>query len=119
MNILFSKIEYSKLINCLGGMCKTSQGITIYGMFGIQNFEIWNWNLYVKCLEFENLKTKMSRLGCVKNLKIEIENWNIYLKHLKFENLKIEMFEFGCENIEIWNLKTKIWNFFVRCLEGI
>jgi hypothetical protein len=23
------------------------------------------WNLYVKCLEFENLKTKMFELGCV------------------------------------------------------
>jgi hypothetical protein len=32
---LFFEIEYSKLINCLGGMCQTCQGITIYGMFGI------------------------------------------------------------------------------------
>jgi len=23
------------------------------------------WNLYVKCLEYENLKTKMSKLGCL------------------------------------------------------
>jgi hypothetical protein len=29
------EIEYSKLINCLGGMCQTCQGTTIYGMFGI------------------------------------------------------------------------------------
>jgi len=32
---LFFEIEYSKLINCLGGMCQTCQGITIYGMLGM------------------------------------------------------------------------------------
>jgi hypothetical protein len=39
MIILFFKIEYSKLINFLGGICRTCQGTTIYGMFGIQKFE--------------------------------------------------------------------------------
>jgi hypothetical protein len=34
-SILFFKIEYSKLINCLGGMCQSCQGIIIYGMFGM------------------------------------------------------------------------------------
>ncbi len=38
-SILFSKMEYSKLINCLGGMCQTYQCNTIYGMFGINFFE--------------------------------------------------------------------------------
>ncbi len=31
----FPKIEYSKLINYLGGMCQTCQGTTIYGLFRI------------------------------------------------------------------------------------
>jgi hypothetical protein len=35
LNILFFEIEYSKLINCLGGMSQTCQGTTICGMFGI------------------------------------------------------------------------------------
>jgi len=30
-----------------------------------QKLKIENWNLYVKCLEFEILGTKMSKLGCV------------------------------------------------------
>jgi hypothetical protein len=34
-------------------------------------------------------------------------------------NFKIEMFKFGCVNTESWNLKTNIWNLFVKCLEGI
>jgi hypothetical protein len=59
-------------------MCQTCQGTTIYGMFGILklwklkclNSNVWIlkikiWNSYVKCLESENLKTKMSELGCV------------------------------------------------------
>ncbi len=61
-------------------MCQTYQGITIYGMFGISNFENWNvwipmseywklktkiWNLYVKCLESEILRPKLFVLGCV------------------------------------------------------
>jgi hypothetical protein len=39
MIILSFKFEYSKIINCLGGICRTCQGTTIYGMFGIKNFE--------------------------------------------------------------------------------
>jgi ferredoxin len=35
MNILFFKIVYSKLINCLGNMCQTCQGTIVYGMLGI------------------------------------------------------------------------------------
>jgi hypothetical protein len=34
-NLKEIEIEYSKLINCLGGMCQTCQGTTIYGMFRI------------------------------------------------------------------------------------
>ncbi len=48
-----------------------------------------------------------------------IEIWIFYMKRLEFENLKTEMFEFGCVNIKSWKLKTKIWNLFVKCLEGI
>jgi len=51
-------------------------------------------------------------------LKIEIEILNIYVKHLEFEILKFEMFEFGCVKTKSWKLKTKIWNLFVKCLEG-
>jgi len=34
------------------------------------NFNAWiqkaeNWNLYVKCLKSENLRIKMSEMGCV------------------------------------------------------
>jgi len=69
-------------------MCQTYQGATIYGMFGLKfwklkclNSNVWiskveNWNLYVKCLEFKNLKTKMSKSGCV----------NIWSWKLKFQN---------------------------------
>jgi hypothetical protein len=49
-------------------------------------------------------------------LKLKIENWNLYVKHL---DLKIEMFKFGCVNTKSWELKTKIWNLFVKCLKGI
>jgi hypothetical protein len=35
LGFFFFKIEYSRLINCLGGMCQTCQGIIVYGMFGI------------------------------------------------------------------------------------
>ncbi len=62
--------DFSKLINCLGSMCQTCQGTTIYEMFGIYNFEnlkclnfdVWilkveNWNLYGKCLKSKILKT--------------------------------------------------------------
>jgi hypothetical protein len=41
------------------------------------------------------------------------------MKHLEFEILRNEMSEFGCVTIESWKLKTEIWNFFVKCLEGI
>jgi len=33
LGVFFFKIEYSKLINCLGGMCQTCQGTLVY--------EIW------------------------------------------------------------------------------
>jgi preprotein translocase subunit SecB len=54
-------------------------------------------NLYVKYVEFENWKTKMSKLGCVNtwSWKLKIEIWNLYVKCLEFENLKIEMSKFG------------------------
>jgi len=65
------------------------------------------WNLYVKCLEFENLTIKMFELRCV-----NISNWNFYVKRLEFENLKIEMSKFGCVHIESWKLRIEIflWN---------
>jgi len=34
-----------------------------------------NWNLYVKWLEFENLKIEMSKFGCV-----NIESWKLKTK---------------------------------------
>jgi hypothetical protein len=37
--------------------------------------KIENWKFYVKCLEFENLKTKMSKFGCV-----NIESWKLKTK---------------------------------------
>jgi hypothetical protein len=41
-------------------------------------FKVENWNLYVKRLEFENLKTKMSKFGCV-----NIETWKLKTKILR------------------------------------
>ncbi len=41
------------------------------------------------------------------------------MKHLEYENLKTEMSKVGSMNTESWKLKTKIWNPFVKCLEGI
>jgi hypothetical protein len=35
LGFIFFEIESSKLVNCLGGMCQTYQGIIVYGMFGI------------------------------------------------------------------------------------
>jgi hypothetical protein len=111
-NILFSKIEYSKLINCLGGMCQSCQGIIIYGMFGMKNFE--NWNLKFVCemfgiWKFENQNVQIGMCEYL-NLKIEIKKWNIYVKPLKFEILKTKMSKFGC-NIEIWklNFENSLW----------
>jgi hypothetical protein len=82
--------------------------------------KVENWNFYVKHLEFEILKTKLPKLGCVNTkswkLKIEIFWWNFWKKILI---LKIEMFEFGCVNTESWKLKIEIENVFVQCLEGI
>jgi hypothetical protein len=51
--------------------------------------KIENWNLYVKCLEFEILRTKMSKLGCVniQSWKLKFEIWNLY--------------------VSVWNLKIK------------
>jgi hypothetical protein len=34
-----------------------------------------NWNLYVKCLEFEILKIEMSKFGCV-----NIESWKLKIE---------------------------------------
>jgi hypothetical protein len=35
LGVFFFKIEYLKLIICLGCMCQTCQGTIVYGMFGI------------------------------------------------------------------------------------
>jgi hypothetical protein len=110
------KNEYSKLINYLGCIFQTYQGTIIWNVWSLKfwkmkhlNSDVWIlkfeiWNVYVKCLEFEILNTKMSELGCVNT-----SSWK----------LQIEMSEFGCVNIKSWKLKTKIWNLFVNCLEGI
>jgi hypothetical protein len=39
------------------------------------------WNLYVKCLEFEILKTKMSKFGWmnIKSWKLKFEIWNFFM----------------------------------------
>jgi hypothetical protein len=54
-------------------------------------------------------------------LKLKIETWKLKIlcEASGIWKLKIEIFEFGPMNIESWKLKGKIWNFFVKCLEGI
>jgi hypothetical protein len=46
-------------------------------------FEIWN--LYVKHLEFENLKTKMSEFRCanIQSGKLKTKIWNFFVKCLE------------------------------------
>jgi len=74
--------------------------------------KIENWNLYVKHLEFENFKTKMSKLGCVKILssKLKTRIWNLFVKCLegiwKFENWNAWILKI--ENWNVWILKLKI-----------
>jgi hypothetical protein len=53
------------------------------------------WNLYVKCLEFENLKTKMSKFGSMntKSWKLKTQIWNLFVKCQK-----------GIWNFENWNV---------------
>ncbi len=76
------------------------------------------WNLYVKCLESKNFRTKMFEMWILK-----VENWNWNLNSLceasRIWNLKTKMSEFGCVNTRSWKLKTKIeiWNLYVKCLE--
>jgi hypothetical protein len=68
------------------------------------------WNLYVKCLESEILRTKMSELRCVYTeswkLKFEICMWNVW--NLKFWELK-------CLNWDVWIFKAKNWNLKFLC----
>jgi hypothetical protein len=96
--------------------------------------KIENWNLYVKCLEFENLKTEICEFGCVNieswKLKIEISLWNIW-KESKILNteisgywkLEIEMFKYWklkCLDTENWNvriLKIENWNVWILKIE--
>jgi len=55
------------------------------------------WNLYMKHLEFENLKIEMFESGCVntKSWKLKFEIWNLFVKWLEgIWNFEIEMSEF-------------------------
>jgi len=95
------------------------------GMCEYLKLKIENWNLYVKCLEFENLKTKMFEFGCVntKSWKLKIENWKLKFEIFwwnvwkEFEIKKTEMFEYWklklkCLNTKNWKLKclnTENW----------
>jgi hypothetical protein len=77
-------------------------------------------NCMWKCLESENLSTKMFELGCVNISSWKLKFENFYVKVFGIWNFeKSEMSEFGYVNIESWKLKTKIWNLFVKCLERI
>jgi hypothetical protein len=64
-------------------------------MCGYLKLKIENWNLYVKHLEFENLKTKMFEIGRVNienwKLTFEISLWNVWKGS---EILKIKMSEY-------------------------
>ncbi len=59
------------------------------------------WNFFVKCLEFEILKPKMSKFGCVntKSWKLKSEIWNVWKES---EILKIEMSKY-------WKLKIEMY----------
>ncbi len=61
-------------------------------------FEIWN--IYVKHLEFESLKTKMYEFGCVntESWKLKFEICNLYVKCLESKILKTKMSKLGCVN---------------------
>jgi hypothetical protein len=43
------------------------------------------WNFYVKCLEFENLKSEMSKFGYVniESWKLKTKIWNFFVKCLE------------------------------------
>jgi hypothetical protein len=77
-------------------------------------FETENWNLYVKRLEFENFKTKMSEFGHVNivSCKLKTDNWNLFVKCLKgisnFENYNVRILK--TKNWNVWILKSKNWN---------
>jgi hypothetical protein len=60
------------------------------------------WNLYVKCLKFENLKTEMFEFGCVniESWKLETKIWNLFVKCLE------GIWKLKCLNTEKWNLKS-------------
>ncbi len=66
------------------------------------------WKFYVKCMEFEDLKSEMSEFGCVNieswKLKFEISLWNVW-KESKI--LQIEMLKCLNSMCEYWKLKTK------------
>ncbi len=72
-------------------------------------FKLEIWNIYVKHLEFENLKTKMFEFGCVniESWKLKTEIWNLFVKCLdgiwKLKHLNIE-------NWKLKNLNTENWN---------
>jgi hypothetical protein len=55
------------------------------------------WNLYVKRLEFENLKTEMSVFRCVntESWKLKTENWNLFVKYLNTENWSLNSYSYN------------------------
>jgi hypothetical protein len=73
------------------------------------------WNLYVKCLEFEILKIKMSEFGWmnIKSSKLKTEIWNLFVKCLEeiwnFENWNVWILK--PEMSEYWRLKTKMFKY--------
>jgi len=70
----------------------------------------------VKCLEFENLKTKMFKFGWMntKSWKLKTKIGNLFVKCLeKSQILKTKNWNVWILKIENWNvwiLKTKNWN---------
>jgi hypothetical protein len=70
------------------------------------------WNLCVKCLKFENLKSKMFEFWCVniesRKLKFEICVWNVW-------NLKT--WKLICLNWDVWIFKVENWNLYVKRLD--
>jgi hypothetical protein len=79
-------------------MCQTCQGIVVHECLESKllkiemlNFDLWilkvkNWNLYVKCLESEILKTKMFELGYVNTWSWKFKSLCEASRIWKFEN---------------------------------
>jgi hypothetical protein len=68
--------------------------------------------LYVKCLEYENLKKKMCEFGMCEYLELKIGNW-------KLESLceASKIWKVKCLNLDVWHVKveTENWNLKSLC----